>query len=49
MNAVQHENNCRNIIIEPGDFYLSDKLLGSQIFNGGGNAGMMGGPGGGNM
>ena len=35
------------MFIEPGEVYLSDKLLGSKIFNGGeggaGNAGGMGG------
>lgn len=47
MNAVQHENNSHNVFIEPGDIYLSDRLLGSEIFNGG--APVMGGAGGGNM
>ena len=35
------------MFIEPGEVYLSDKLLGSKVFNGGeggaGNAGGMGG------
>ena len=44
MNAIQHEDNSHNIFIEPGDIYLSDRLLGSQVFNGGGG-GMMGGAG----
>ena len=47
MNAVQHEDNSHSIFIEPGEIYLSDKLLGSDIFNGGGGGGMMGA--GGNM
>jgi hypothetical protein len=37
------------MFIEPGEVYLSDKLLGSKIFNGGdapGNAGGVGGIGG---
>ena len=37
------------MFIEPGEIYLSDKLLGSKIFNGGdapNNAGGMGGIGG---
>ena len=43
MNAIQHEDNSHSIFIEPGEIYLSDKLLGSDIFNGGGGNAMMGG------
>lgn len=40
MNAVQQEDNSHLMFIEPGDVYLSEKLLGSDIFNmGGGMAG----------
>ena len=46
MNAIQHEDNSHSMFIEPGEIYLSDRLLGSQMFNAGGAA-MMGG--GGNM
>ena len=44
MNAVQQEDNSHVMFIEPGEVYLSEKLLGSEIFSMGG--GMMGGPGG---
>ena len=46
MNAIQHEDNSHSIFIEPGEIYLSDRLLGSDIFNGGGGGGVMGGAGG---
>ena len=55
MKAVEHDSNSRVMWIEPGEVYLSDKLLGSAIFSGGdggqanqggnapGNVGGMGG------
>lgn len=29
MNAIQHEDNSHSMFIEPGEIYLSDRLLGS--------------------
>jgi 26S proteasome regulatory subunit N10 len=39
---VNQEDNSHSIFIEPGDIYLSEKLLGTNIFNSGG-AGNVGG------
>lgn len=47
MAAVQQEDNSHSMFIEPGEIYLSEKLLGSEVFNmGGGGGAVIGGPGG---
>ena len=48
MAAVQQDDSSHSLFIEPGEVYLSEKLLGSEIFNMGGAGGIMGG-GGANM
>ena len=42
ITTLNHEDNSHSMFIEPGEVYLSEKLLGSEIFMGGA-AGNMGG------
>ena len=44
MKAIEHEDNSHSLFIEPGEVYLSEKLIGTKIFSADGGA--MGGPGG---
>jgi 26S proteasome regulatory subunit N10 len=45
MKSIEHEDNSHSLFIEPGDVYLSEKLIGTKIFSAdGGNMGP-GGPG----
>ncbi len=33
MKSVEHEDNSHSLFIEPGQVYLSEKLIGTKIFS----------------
>lgn len=43
MNAIQHDNNSHVLYVEPGEVYLSERIVGSEILGMGGAPGMGGG------
>ena len=43
MNAIQHDNNSHVLYVEPGEVYLSERIVGSELLGMGGAPGMGGG------
>jgi 26S proteasome regulatory subunit N10 len=43
MNSIQHDNNSHVLYVEPGEVYLSERIVGSELLGMGGAPGMGGG------